>query len=153
MCFLKAISGWSVNDCIAPLNHLKPNSASTWDELAGMAKRVSEGDIGNALLLGLEDPVIWSRIGSFYAEFAHDYSTAVEFYERAISIAPLSPVFHFNEAEVLAYALHDYQSARTSLRYAMRLKHRSYAWYKSIPNEIERLQAEISKNLNTNSSI
>lgn len=147
LCFLKAISGWSTKDCVAPLENFKPTTASTWNEVVVMAKRVSEGDIGNALLLGLEDPVVWSRIGSFYSEFVQDYETAAEFYERAIIIAPLSPVFHFSKAEVLAYGLHDYKSAKASFDYSKRLKHRSYAWYKSIPEKIERLRKEISKNL------
>jgi len=146
MCYLKAICGWAIEDSIASVDHLKPIDVTTWNELADMAKRASGGEIGDALLLGLEDPVIWSRIGSFYAEFAKDYSRAIEFYERAIHIAPLSPVFHFNKAEALAYGLGDYQSARLSFEYAMRLKHRSYAWYKSIPNKVKRLKYEITKN-------
>ncbi len=147
MCYLKAICGWAIEDSIASVNHLKPIDVTSWNDLADMAKRASGGEIGGALLLGLEDPVIWSRIGSFYAEFAKDYSRAIEFYERATRIAPLSPVFHFNKAEALAYGLGDYQSASLSLEYAMRLKHRSYAWYKSIPNKVKRLKYEIAKNL------
>jgi tetratricopeptide (TPR) repeat protein len=148
LCYLKAISGWPPENCITPLEHLKPMSTSTWDNLAGMAKKVAEGDVGNALLLGLEDPVIWSRIGSFYAEFLQDYPVAVEFYDRASHIAPLSPVFHFNKAEALAYGLDDYTAAKASFEYAMRLKNRSYAWYKSIPDKIQRLSSEISSHLN-----
>lgn len=147
-CYLRAISGWAPEDCIAPLDHLRPMSTSTWDDLADMAKKVAEGDIGNALLLGLEDPVIWSRIGSFYAEFLQDHSVAVEFYERASHIAPLSPVFYFNKAESLAYGLGNYAAAKVSFEYAMRLKNRSYAWYKSIPHKIQRLSSEISLHLN-----
>jgi tetratricopeptide (TPR) repeat protein len=147
MCYLKAISGWSIEDCVAPVNRLKAVSVSLWNELADMAKQVADGDLGHAILIGLEDPVIWSRIGSFYAEFAKDYPRAIEFYERATLIAPLSPVFHFNKAEALAYGIGDYQSAKLSFEYAMSLKDRSYAWYKSIQSKVGRLETEIGKNV------
>ena len=147
VCYLRAICGWNISLCIEPLQHLKPSASSTWTEIANLAKKVSQGDLGGALLLGLEDPVIWSRIGSFYFEFAKDAKAAIEFYDRASFIAPLSPVFHFNKAEALAYGLQHYPAARVSLDMSMRLKQHGYAWYRSIPDKMARLQRLLSLNL------
>ena len=91
--------------------------------------------------MGLENPVIWSRIGSIYLEFNNDYDKAIDFYERASIIDPLSPIFYLNKAEVLAYFKKDYLAAKTALDYVNRLKHRKWFWYKSedVQEKINRL--------------
>jgi nucleoside phosphorylase/tetratricopeptide (TPR) repeat protein len=141
--YLRAICDWPIADSIAPLDALKPTSASSWNEIAKLAKAASNGDLGGALLLGLEDAVNWSRIGSFYLEFAKDAKKAIEFYEGAIMIAPLSPVFYFNKAEALAYGLGDFDGARSCLNYTKALEPHSRAWFRARATKIKNLEAAI----------
>jgi tetratricopeptide (TPR) repeat protein len=108
-------------------------SETAWDELASLAHAASrnEGTLGDALLVGLEDPVIWSRIGSFFAEFAKDYKKAIAFYDRAITIDRNVPNFYLSKAQIYAYNLNDFGNAKTCLDLAHKLGHRKLAWYKS----------------------
>ena len=100
-------------------------------------------------MLGLEDPVIWSRIASFYLEFVGDPTRAIEFYDRAITISPLSPLFHFSKAEALAYGLKDFRAAKVSLNYARSLKMHNYAWFQSKKDRLSELDEAIAKGIST----
>lgn len=150
-CHLKLICGFPFEESIKPLERLKPTSEQTWNQILEIAKKASFGGetLDDALLLGLEKAVIWSKIGSIYLEFTNDTEKAIEFYDRASLIEPLSPIFHFNKAEALAYYCKDFKSAKTSLDYAISLKHRKWLWYKSenVQKKFKRLRSEINSNL------
>lgn len=133
LCYLRAICGDSINNACGPLRLFDAMSENAWNELASMALAVSKnkGTLGEALLIGIEDPVIWSRIGSFYAEFVNDYNKALAFYERALMIEPNAPNFYFSKAQVYAYNLNDFAKAKKCLNFVHSLRHRKLAWYKS----------------------
>ena len=106
-------------------------------------------------MIGLENAVIWSKIGSIYLEFNNDYKKAIEFYERASIIAPLSPIFYLNKAEALAYYKKDYTAAKISLDCAINLKHRKWMWYKSknVQEKVKRLKFIIKSNIDKNEEL
>lgn len=133
LCYINAILGASVNDAIKPLRNLKADSTSAWNELALLAYRASRNKdrLSDALLIGIEDPVIWSRIGTFYNEFTEDYQKAIEFYDRALTINSHSPTIHLSKAQVYAYKLNDFKKAKISLSYVHSLKKHMLGWYKS----------------------
>ncbi len=130
-------------------NFLKADSESAWNDLATLAYRSSKNIVlSDALLIGLEDSVIWSRIGSFYNEFSEDYNKAIEFYDRALLIKSNSPTVHLSKAQVYAFKLNDPVSAKASLSYVHSLKKHMWGWYKSqrekgIFNELQEYIASI----------
>ncbi len=132
-CYLKAICGVPFDEAVEPLKVLKPKSVETWNQILKIAQDASlgEADLDDALLLGLEDPLIWSKIGTFYLEFDADWEKAVEFYDRAISLDQQSPLFYLSKAEALAYHGKQYQLAKVALNLALSLKRRKWLWFKS----------------------
>lgn len=137
LCYIKAILGISISESIKPLRMFKADSDSAWNDLATLAYEASKNvdTLSEALLVGLEEPVIWSRIGSFYSEFVKDYHKAIEFYDRALTIKRSSPTIHLSKAQIYAYKLNDYKNAKISLSFVYSLKHHMWGWYKSIERE------------------
>ena len=115
----------------------KADSDAAWNDLAKLALEASRnsGALSEALLVWLEDSVVWSRIGSFYAEFVEDYQKAMEFYERALLIKWNSPTVHLSKALLYAYKLEDYDNAKKSMSLVHSLKKHMWGWYKSKRDE------------------
>ena len=156
-CHMTAICGFPFEDAIKPIERLKPTSDKTWNQIVEIAKDASFSGktLDDALLLGLENAIIWSKIGSIYLEFADDFGKAIEFYERASIIDPLSPIFYLNKAEALAYHKKDFKAAKISFDCAISLKHRKWLWYKSkdVQKKVERLKFAIKSNLDRNEEV
>lgn len=151
-CHLRAICGFPFEKSVETLEILKPTSDQTWNQIVEIAKTTSFGGetLDDALLMGLENAIIWSKIGSLYLEFTGDCERAIEFYDRASLIDPLSPIFYFNKAEALAYCSKDFESAKISLDYALNKKHQKWLWYKSsnVQKRLKQLKKLINLNLN-----
>jgi tetratricopeptide (TPR) repeat protein len=149
-CQLKLICGVSESESLAELDSLKPMSDMAWNELIELAIKAASGDdstICESLLLGLEDASVWSRIGTIYSDFTTQFKKAIEFYDRAILIDNNCPVYHYNKAVTFAYKLHDYESARNSMKEMKNLREFSWAWYKLNKEAFADLKAEIQKHL------
>lgn len=150
-CYLKAICGVPFDEAAEPLKVLKPNSVETWNQILKIAQDATFGevDLDDALLLGLEDPMIWSKIGTFYLEFDGDWKKAVEFYDRAISLDQRSPLFYLSKAEALAYHGKEYQLAKVALNSALSLKRRKWMWFKSqnVKDKIRNLKELINSHV------
>lgn len=149
LCFMRAIAGLSADSFTEPLREFKADSTTAWTELAQMAYGAASGEetLREALLLGLEDATIWSRIGTLYADFSGDYDKAIEFYDRAILISPRSPIFHFNKARALVAGPKDYGSAHHCLNQTRALKANLWSWYKINQPQIDALRQTIDANL------
>lgn len=153
-CHIKAICGFPVDDSLKSLSNLKPTSEMKWNEIAVQAALAFEGNpLAGAILLGLEDPEIWSRIGTLYSDYSEDFDQAIDFYEYASSIDRNSPVFHFNKARTFQYKKHDSESAKRSYDQAIQKKNNKYGWYKSNKIDFEKLEAEINANIGGNKQL
>lgn len=149
LCYMKAICGTTLNEFTQPLQEFKADSPTAWNALAQMARAAASGEaiLGEGLLLGLEDPIVWSRIGTLYADFASDFPKALEFYDRALLIQPHSPLLHFNKARILAYRLRDFHNADNALRKCHATKRYLWSWYKVNEDQIHQLDAHIREQL------
>jgi tetratricopeptide (TPR) repeat protein len=118
------------------------------DRTRQLAHHLAAGSetLGDALLLGLEDAKIWSRIGTLYLDFAKDSSQAIVFYDQAIHIDPRSPMYHYNKARALAYGKRDYVSARYRLAQSRRLVKNMWGWFKVNEDQFIELERAIAKN-------
>ncbi len=152
LCYLQAICGFPIKDSITALNALKPTEDIPWSELANMAQNKSNGqaDLEEALFLGLEDPAIWGRIGTFYSDFCRNYDRALEFYGYASTIDRSSPVYHFNKARIFAYKQLCYEGGKLEIDYALHLKKNKYGWYKNNKEEIIEVKSAIDRLKNRN---
>lgn len=152
LCYINAILGDPVKDAIKPLSKFKADSTSAWNELVLKAYKASKNmdRLSEALLLGLEDPVIWSRIGTFYKEFTEDYQKALEFYDRALTIRKNLPTIHLSKAQLYAYKLNDFEKAKISLSHVHSLKKHMFAWYKS--KEKAGIFSELEQYIESNTS-
>lgn len=150
LCYVRAICGIPVNETIKYIDRLKPTSDTTWDDTVSMVKDIAQEkkSLGAGLLLGLEDAMIWGRIGTFFADFCHEYTVAIQWYERASMIDSRSPIYHFNKAKLLAIHQHNYEAAATSLMHAKILESNSHGWFVANRKEIERLERKIHEGSN-----
>lgn len=150
-CYMNAILGEPPFKAIEPLSNIKANSELAWNQLAQIAKDVTMNtDFTEALLLGLEDPIIWGRIGTFYKVFMRDYYSALAFYERALKINKRMPNMYYNKALVYTYDLKDFKQARISLSSMYSLKEFMYGWYMLLKRDgkLNKLEQDIEKGLN-----
>ncbi len=149
LCYMKAICGTPPSEFTQSLQELKADSPAAWNMLARLATAAASGEptLGEGLLLGLEDPIVWSRIGTLYADFTGDFTRALEFYDRALLIQPRSPLLHFNKARILAYGLKEFRAADNALRKCHGTKANLWSWYKVNQDHIKQLEAHIQENL------
>lgn len=89
-CYLLAIAGTPVDKFVSPLRELNNGGTIDWTVLGQLAYHIAAGSetLGDALLLGLGDANIWSRIGTLYLDFAKDSIQAIVFYDQAIQLTP-----------------------------------------------------------------
>ncbi|MCW5200352.1 hypothetical protein VU07_00835 [Desulfobulbus sp. F4] len=150
-CFVKLILGYSVEESFSALDGLKPVSDMTWNQLSDIAFNLSKGEngniIGEALLFGIDNARIWSRIGTLYSDFTEDYQKAIDFYSRASLIDSRSPIYHFNKAMTLANKMKKYKEANISFNHSYSLRRNNYSWYQCNKKSFDKLQLEITRNL------
>lgn len=145
LCYLKGISGFPIEKSIETVDKLRGSVNIPWKELAEMAQNASSGqdNLLDALFWGLDDPAIWSRIGTFFSDFAKDYERALEFYGYASEIDPASPVYHFNKARIYAFRMPDHLKGKAEIDFATHLKSNKYGWYKNNEEEIQDIKSTI----------
>ena len=148
-CYLMAISGKPIEKFLSPLRELNNEGTIDWTALGQLAYQVAAGSetLGEAMLLGLGDANIWSRIGTLYLDFANDPSEAIMFYDQAVKIDPRSPMYHYNKARALAYGKRDYVSAQQCLAQSRRLAMNMWGWFKVNQNQFIQLEQFIAENI------
>lgn len=130
-CFLLAITGNRIDRFTAPLNEITNDGSVDWSIVGQLSFQASRGEatLREALLLGLEDALLWNRMGTLYLDFAGDSKKTIVFYDQAIRLDPRSPVFHFNKAKALVRCEGDFAGARRSLSQARRLAKNMWGWF------------------------
>lgn len=148
-CYLLAISGMPVEKFLSPLREINNGGVIDWNVLGRRAYHVAAGNetLGDALLLGLEDASVWSRIGTLYLDFAKDFDQATVLYDQAIHIDPRSPMYHYNKARALAYGKRDFDSAKRCLAQSRRLAKYMWGWYRVNEDQFVELDRFITENI------
>lgn len=148
-CYMLAIADYPIDQFTAPLREITRDGAVNWSAIGQMSYHASRGEetLREALLLGLEDALIWNRMGTLHLDFAKDYHQAIVFYDQAIRLDPKSPVYHYNKARALAHGVGDYHSAKHSLAQARRLVKHMWGWFTVNQGEFDNLEIEINKKL------
>jgi len=148
-CFLLAIAGNSIEQFTAPLREITNDGRVDWSIVGQLSFHASRGEesLREALLLGLEDALLWNRMGTLHLDFSHDPEKAVTFYDQAIRLDPRSPIYHFNKAKALARSDGELVAARRSLSQARRQAKNMWGWFSVNQRAFEELEQSIDERL------
>lgn len=147
-CYMLAIAAYPIEQYTAPLREITYNGTVDWSVIGEMSYDASRGEetLREALLLGLEDALIWSRMGTLHFDFTKNYAQAIIFYDQAIHLDPKSPLYHYNKARALAHGIRDFQAAKYSLAQARRLAKYMWGWFTINRDQFDDLEKEIDEN-------
>jgi hypothetical protein len=100
--FLKGIIEAELSEGSTLIRLLKRKRQGSWLDFVDAVKKGLDQEIDIAFSLGIDDGIIWSRIGTYVNDIMSDPCLAHEFYKRGRDYSPNSPVARHNYAVSLS---------------------------------------------------